>query len=174
MSEDNIPPIGPDGLRQWQVAGGVVVDERGLLLVENKHRNGSSAWSPPGGVVEEGETMVDGLTREVHEETGITVARWTGPIYRVEVMAPDAGFFLRVEAHRASEFSGSVNIDDPDGIVVAAEFVDRAAAASLLEGSAPWVVEPLMAHLDDDVDDGRVFRFNVEGRPSKPRRISRS
>ena len=162
--EPALPPIADDGLRHWQVAGGVVTDERGLLLVQNLRRNGELDWSTPGGVVDPGETPVQGLTREVREETGLSVAAWDGPIYRVEVTAPEAGFFLRVEAHRAAAFTGAVTVDDPDGIVVSAEFVDLGTARDRLLGASPWVVEPLLAHLEDGVGDGRVFRYRVEGR----------
>ncbi len=172
-SQTEIPPIGADGLRHWQVAGGIVADERGLLLVENLRRNGDIDWSTPGGVVDPGESPVEGLTREVEEETGFLVSSWTGPIYRVEVTAPDAGFFLAVEAHRADSFSGAMVIDDPDGIVISAEFVDIAAARARLGGASPWVVEPLLAHLDDGVDDGRLFEYRVEGARGEKRTITR-
>ncbi len=164
--EPYLPPVGPDGLRHWQVAGGVLVDERGILLVENQRRNGQTDWSTPGGVVDPGETPVEGLTREVAEETGLRVGSWRGPIYRVEVLAPDAGFYLVVEAHRAEIFSGAITIDDPDGIVVGAEFVDVGGAGERLGQASPWVAEPLLAHLDHGIDDGRVFRYRVEGRSS--------
>lgn len=168
-----LPPVEADGLRHWQVAGGVIVDDRGVLLVENLRRNGDIDWSPPGGVVDPGESPVEGLTREVHEETGISVAAWTGPIYRVEVTAPDAGFFLQVEAHRAQRFSGTIAIDDPDGIVISARFFEPATVGRQLAGASPWIVEPLLAHLEDGVDDGEVFKFLVEGKRGD-RRISRS
>lgn len=171
--EAHIPPVGPDGLRHWQVAGGVLVDRRGLLLVQNKRRNGEVDWSTPGGVVDPGESAIEGLTREVAEETGIHVSGWDGPIYRVEVLAPDAGFFLTVEAHRAATFAGSVVIDDPDGIVIGAEFVDVGDAGHRLDGAPPWVAEPLLAHLVDGVADGRVFRFRVDGRARDERTITR-
>ena len=171
--EPFIPPVGPDGLRHWQVAGGVLIDERGLLLVQNQRRNGELDWSTPGGVVDPGESALEGLTREVEEETGLLVAAWHGPVYRVEVLAPDAGFFLAVEAHRAHSFTGAVAIDDPDGIVVGAEFVDVPAAGHRLGGAPPWVAEPLLAHLTDGIDDGRVFRYRVEGRSGSERRVTR-
>lgn len=171
--EPFLPPVGPDGLRHWQVAGGILVDDRGLLLVQNQRRNGETDWSTPGGVVDPGESAIEGLTREVAEETGLRVARWDGPMYRVEVLAPDAGFFLVVEAHRAASFSGSVAIDDPDGIVIGAEFVDVDGAGRRLDGAPPWVAEPLLAHLVEGIDDGRVFRFRVEGRARERRTITR-
>lgn len=168
-----IPPVQADGLRHWQVAGGVIIDARGLLLVENLRRNGEVDWSTPGGVVDPGETAVEGLTREVKEETGLTVSAWTGPIYRVEVTAPDAGFFLAVEAHRAEHFDGSISIDDPDGIVIAAEFVELPDTRSRLADASPWVIEPLLAHLDDGVNDGRVFRYHMVGGRGDQRTITR-
>ena len=168
-----LPPVADDGLRHWQVAGGVVIDHRGVLLVKNLRRNGQHDWSTPGGVVDPGESPVEGLTREVAEETGLVVATWDGPIYRVEVLAPDAGFFLVVEAHRARTFSGSITVDDPDGIVVDARFVEPGHATTHLDGASPWVAEPLLAHLHDGVDDGRVFRYRVDGRASGERTITR-
>lgn len=172
--EPYLPPVGPDGLRHWQVAGGVLVDDRGVLLVQNLRRNGSLDWSTPGGVVDPGETPIVGLTREVHEETGLVVGAWRGPLYRVEVLAPDAGFFLVVEAHRARDFSGALSIDDPDGIVVGAEFVAVPAVGPRLDGAPPWVAEPLLAHLNEGVDDGRIFRYRVDGRSGADRTITRS
>lgn len=173
--EPELPPIGADGLRHWQVAGGVVADERGLLLVENRRRNGATDWSPPGGVVDKGESPVQGLSREVKEETGLDVVSWAGPIYRVEVKAPDAGFFLKVEAFKAELVTGELFIDDPDGIVISAEFVDLIRAKNLLdETTSPWVSEPLLAHVEGGVSDGRVFRYLVEGKRGEERRITRS
>lgn len=171
--EPYLPPVGADGLRHWQVAGGVVVDRRGVLLVQNLRRNGQLDWSTPGGVVDPGESPVEGLTREVEEETGLLVTSWTGPIYRVEVLAPDAGFFLAVEAHRARHFTGSLAVDDPDGIVVDAQFVEVTVAGIRLDGASPWVAEPLLAHLHEGVDDGRVFRYRVEGRTGADRNVIR-
>ena len=85
-------------------------------------------WSPPGGVVDEGEELRGGLTREVREETGFAVRRWRGPAYYgIEAIAPDLDWHLRVEVHRAAEVDGDLTrdplaVDDPDGIVTEGRF----------------------------------------------------
>jgi 8-oxo-dGTP diphosphatase len=55
-----------------------VVDEYGRVLVTRRRDNGH--WEPPGGVLEADETILDGLKREVLEETGLAVepVRLTG------------------------------------------------------------------------------------------------
>lgn len=153
------------GLRHWSVAGGVVRDAGGrLLLVENERRDGSIDWSTPGGVVDAGESFVEALTREVAEETGLSVASWVGPAYRVEVTAPDLGFFLQVEAHAAATWNGSIDIEDPDGIVLSASFCSIDRANELLVSAPVFVREPLLAHVVDGVVDGRTFSYTITGR----------
>jgi 8-oxo-dGTP diphosphatase len=155
-------------MRQWVVGGGLILGDDGLLLVRNRRRNGQHDWSPPGGVIDDGETLLAGLTREVVEETGVVVARWHGPVYEVEVEAPGLGWHLRVEAHVAVDFAGEVRVDDPDGIVVDAAFVDPGACDGHLAGCHPWVSEPLGAWLAERWDQAgtgspRRFTYLLEG-----------
>ena len=49
-------------------AGGVVINQDGLVLVVNQ--NGTS-WSLPKGHIEEGESEIEAAKRETHEESGI-------------------------------------------------------------------------------------------------------
>ena len=52
-------------------AGAIVLNEQGeVLLVKDDRRN---IWTFPGGIVEEGESLLDGVKREVLEETGIEI-----------------------------------------------------------------------------------------------------
>ena len=51
-------------------AAGVVLNENGEILLVNTPRHG---WVFPGGIVEVGENVIDGVKREVMEETGIAV-----------------------------------------------------------------------------------------------------
>ena len=137
----------------------------GLLLVQNRRRDGSLDWSPPGGVIEvhDGESVVDGLTREVEEETGIVVTEWSGPVYEVAAVAEGLGWSLRVEVHRAVAFTGDLLIDDPDGIVVDARFVPVADCEAHLQGCHRWVREPLGAWLEERWEEARSYRYRLDG-----------
>jgi 8-oxo-dGTP diphosphatase len=157
--------IGPGPLRDWVVGGALIVSDGGVLLVRNRRRNGSHDWTPPGGVIDEGETVIDGLTREVEEETGLRVTEWVGPVYEVRCDAPDLGWRLRVEAHLAVAYEGVLRIDDPDGIVVDARFVEVDACGAHLDGGHPWVREPLTEWLAErwPHEEARPFGFTVTG-----------
>ena len=152
-------------MREWLVASGIIEGPDGVLLVQNRRRNGSLDWSTPGGVVEvaDGESVLEGLTREVREETGITVSRWEGPVYEVEAEAEGMGWKLRVEVHRALDFSGDVVVEDLDEIVVDARWVHLDACGSHLEDCPVWVREPLSSYLDERWASAPSFRYRVDG-----------
>lgn len=60
---------------EWTWLPGVfaaITDERGRLLCV-KHSYGDKRWSLPGGGIEDGETVMEALKREVREETGFEV-----------------------------------------------------------------------------------------------------
>ena len=50
-------------------AGGLVMRGDKVLLQRSERRG----WEFPGGMVEEGEGVIDGLLREIREETGVVV-----------------------------------------------------------------------------------------------------
>jgi ADP-ribose pyrophosphatase YjhB (NUDIX family) len=53
--------------------GGVIVDDGQVLLVRRGHPPLAGEWSIPGGLLEVGETLEEGLRREMREETGLEV-----------------------------------------------------------------------------------------------------
>jgi 8-oxo-dGTP diphosphatase len=152
-------------MRDWLVGGGIVASGDGLLLVQNRRRDGRLDWSPPGGVIDPGETLRGGLTREVEEETGLRVTEWAGPVYEVRCEAPDLGWRLRVEANVAVAYEGELHVDDPDGIVVDARFVSVDACGGLVAGGHPWVCEPLGEWLAErwTHEAPRPYGFHVAG-----------
>jgi 8-oxo-dGTP diphosphatase len=61
--------------------GAVILDEGRVLLIERRHAPLKGEWSLPGGTLELGETLEEGIRREVLEETGLII----DPLAIVEV-----------------------------------------------------------------------------------------
>ena len=163
------PPREDGGMRDWVVGGALILSDDGVLLVQNRRRNGSHDWTPPGGVIDEGETLLDGLTREVEEETGLRVTEWAGPSTRCAARPPTWAGACGSRPTVAVAYEGELHIDDPDGIVVDARFVDVEACGGLVDGGHPWVCEPLGEWLAERWDHGRAAALRVPRRRAPTR-----
>ncbi len=62
--------------------GAVVVEKGRVLLVRRGREPLKGHWSLPGGLLEKGESLTDGVIREVREETGLLVE----PIELIELL----------------------------------------------------------------------------------------
>lgn len=62
--------------------GAVIVDQDRVLLVRRGTEPLLGRWSLPGGLLEVGESLTDGVIREVREETGLTVE----PVELIELL----------------------------------------------------------------------------------------
>jgi 8-oxo-dGTP pyrophosphatase MutT (NUDIX family) len=100
---------------------GILVDEQRRLLLQRRADSGH--WGLPAGVVDVGDSVLDALSREVREETGLTVVRaelfglYTEPRFSVvypngdEVQTFTVAFLVR-------EWSGALSADSDEVVDV--------------------------------------------------------
>jgi mutator protein MutT len=104
--------------------GAVVIDQGRVLLVRRGHAPLKGEWSLPGGALELGETLQQGVVREILEETGLVVA----PVGIVDIL----------DRITHDEESGCVQFH-----YVLIDFVCRVSGGDLVVGSdadeARWV-----------------------------------
>jgi ADP-ribose pyrophosphatase YjhB (NUDIX family) len=101
----------------------VILHENRLLLVNAWPAGMSDLWCVPGGGVEPGTSLPDNLRREVHEETGLTVA--VGDPCLVNEFHDPASSFHQVDVYfRCAIADGTLHDDwtDPEGIVTKRRF----------------------------------------------------
>lgn len=104
----------------------VIVHENRLLLVNAFPGDESDLWCAPGGGAEPGASLPDNLAREVHEETGLTIA--VGPPCLVnEFHNPDDGFHQVDLFFRCTIRDGRLRADwqDPEAVVHRRRFFTR-------------------------------------------------
>lgn len=58
----------------------LLVEGHRVLLAEHRTAGGGAVWVGPGGGVEHDESLLDALTRELHEETGLLISEEHAPL----------------------------------------------------------------------------------------------
>jgi 8-oxo-dGTP diphosphatase len=107
-------------------ARALILHEDRLLLVNAYPAGRSDLWCAPGGGVETGTSLPENLIREVHEETGLTIA--VGPPALVnEFHDPNTGFHQVDLFFRCNITGGSLdqNWRDPARVVTERRFFSR-------------------------------------------------
>jgi 8-oxo-dGTP diphosphatase len=134
-------------------------------------------WALPGGVVEEDELVPEGLVREVHEETGLTIglparlafARQIDNRRPVQLVGgrPGQGYLVTVWVFEVETWSGELGARDPDGFVTEARFVPTAEAAARLRRTH-WL-ELAADYLEGKVESGSLHfeRWGEDGSVEK-------
>lgn len=157
-----------NSVRKWSVVGGLILRDSDILLVANRRRGnlhlgkkGGIDWSPPGGVIDDGEDAISALKREVFEETGLRTSAWSELIYEVDVDFETLEMSLHVEVFEAIDWCGSLFFNDPDGIVEDGGFFSREESKAKLDASPIWVREPVSSYLFDQLPTRKSFSYRV-------------
>ncbi len=112
-------------------ARALILHEDRLLLVNAYPGARLGLWCAPGGGCEAGQSLPENLSREVMEETGLTIA--VGPPVLVnEFHNPETGFHQVDLFFRCTIVSGELVEDwtDPEGVVTERCFFSRVELAS--------------------------------------------
>ncbi|MFH0962063.1 MAG: NUDIX domain-containing protein [archaeon] len=96
----------------YAIAIKAFIVRRGKVLLIKRSDNRPHApgvWDIPGGRLEAGETVIEGLNREVREEAGISVK--TGPAIGIHEFTRDDGQMITMLIFLCTSPSGPVKID---------------------------------------------------------------
>lgn len=137
-------------------------------------RGEEPAWALPGGMIEPGELVTEGLVREVLEETGLHVERIDRLAFvtQVDVRQRDRhsglgdGYIVTIWTFEIGRWTGEPAAQDPDGLVSAVEFVCLEDAFERLHSGPKSESGLVPAYLKGEVEPGsvRLFRRHEDGR----------
>ena len=82
--------------RPYLAVSAAIIRDGRILIAQRARGPALGVWTLPGGVVEAGETLIEALKREVHEETAITIEPVALAGHREVVVRDDGG---RVSRH---------------------------------------------------------------------------
>ncbi len=133
-----------------------------VLLVEQQWPKAPApAWTLPGGIVEADEMVLEALSREVWEETGLVVLDPGRLLYVLQYYNPEKGDRSFTYVFEVAEWTGQIQVADPDKLILQARFLPHAEAIDKLENHLRWPVirEPIVAHLRNEVEPGTFWQY---------------
>lgn len=111
-------------LSSWANILAITKNQEAVLIKQYRHGVQEILWEIPGGVVEEGEDPLDGVQRELLEETGYTAAQFiqVGTVYPNPAFQTNTMYcFLALDAEKVT----GQTLDDGEDIEVQLVPMDR-------------------------------------------------
>ena len=131
-----------------RIRAAAIIVENGRVLLEKHAKDGREYWVLPGGGVDPGETLSEGLRRELREEIGVETE--TGDLaFACEAIAPDASRHIVQLAFLASITGGTPQVTGYDARVVDAAWIPAEEVAGL--EMYPAIQDHLAAALRDGI-----------------------
>jgi 8-oxo-dGTP diphosphatase len=145
------------------IASAVARQHGDLLLVQQRYPGDPrSYWGLPGGLVEPGEELLAGLGRELIEETGLTLVGTPTIAFVIQVLRQtEQGKQQWFACHFDCEVAGQINSQDPDGLILSAQWVPEQAALKHLGADPQYDCEPLRRWLCGEAAPGSIYSLKV-------------
>jgi ADP-ribose pyrophosphatase YjhB (NUDIX family) len=143
-----------------------------IVLVLEAARGEEPSWALPGGVLEDGELLHEGLEREVLEETGLRVDTLGRLAFVKQIDNCQHGrhrhdleneYLLTVWTFEVDRWSGDLDPRDPDGHVRDARRVHLSEAITKLAASSRHQLTAKYLSGQIEVGTVHLFRRDVDG-----------
>ena len=153
----------PSQTRYWPAVGAIVTRNNAeILLVGNDYGRDELVWNLPGGAVDPGEDLIQAVSRELFEETGLTALE-IGPLaWIVQAVLADMRPFIIGFSFEVTAWQGQVSVENEvdHGDVQQAKFVPfDDAVECMIEGNRT----ALRDWLADPSDISRIYLSTPEG-----------
>jgi ADP-ribose pyrophosphatase YjhB (NUDIX family) len=140
------------------IVSAIVRRDDTLLLVEQQGPGDPEpTWMLPGGRVEDGETLVVALGRELAEETGMALTGNPRIAFVVDLVA---GSDRYTAISFACDAGGTLAPNDPDGLVRAAAWLEPVEALARLRRIEWYDCVPLERFLSGEAPTGALYSFD--------------
>ncbi len=107
----------------YRIVSSIILENENILLVQNKDEYANYIWSLPGGQIEAGETIKEALSREVYEETGLSVTNFEIAYIHESYVPEHAAQSLVTVCNVSVKHQEQLKINDPDGEITDIKWV---------------------------------------------------
>ncbi len=147
------------------IALAILRQEGRIVLVQQKLAEDlPPGWVIPGGLVEAGELITEGLAREVREEAGVHIKDISHLAYMMQIDRPLHRAQTIAYCFEVAEWSGELRCQDPDAEVLDVQMVPLAEAVSRLQSNGGWscIQTPLIAYLLEEQAKGALWLYRED------------